>query len=509
MNVASGVCSRAACSRLSVPFALTVKSVCGSRRRPVVRGLRRGVDDQLDVLGVLGEQPLDALAVADVEVQRAERVELARELLAHVPRRRLRPKKLARMSLSSPMTSRPSALKWRTVSEPMRPPGAGDDGDAHDARRVEASLRAHAPRLSRSGPVSAPATARRACRSASSSRSSPSPASCGGRSSSRRPTFPGDTGGWALIGAAVVVYAAETLARGWRWHVILRHAAIEHQRRRRGRRHGRRLHGQHRAARARRRGPADPRHGRPDRGAAARGPRDDRARARCSTSAALALLFAVITLLGAQKTSIGPSVGDRGRRRRRSLGAVALYVYHRLRGAGHFEAFAARIRPVARGSRLLVTPWGAGLLLLTCAVWIGEGVTLTLIAQALDVSLSWAEAFATVVLASFFSLIPAAPGFVGTFDAAVIFGLKAANVTGSAARQRPAHVPLRRLRPDHDPRADPAAHPLRRDRDAALSRAHRGRGPRCRGSSRGCRRGSRAPRGGDARPCVRTARCSR
>ena len=48
------------------------------------------------------------------------------------------------------------------------------------------------------------------------------------------------------------------------------------------------------------------------------------------------------------------------------LGGVALYVYHRLRGAGHFEAFAARIRPVARGSRLLVTPWGAGLLLLTC-----------------------------------------------------------------------------------------------------------------------------------------------
>ena len=53
--------------------------------------------------------------------------------------------------------------------------------------------------------------------------------------------------------------------------------------------------------------------------------------------------------------------------------------------------------------------------------------------KALDVSLSWPDAFATVVLASFFSLIPAAPGFVGTFDAAVIFGLKAVDVTGSAA----------------------------------------------------------------------------
>ena len=91
MNVASGACSRAACSRLSVPFALTVKSVCGSRRRPVVRGLRRGVDDQLDVRGVLGEEPLDAVAVADVEVERRGSVSNSRrELLAHVPRRGLR-----------------------------------------------------------------------------------------------------------------------------------------------------------------------------------------------------------------------------------------------------------------------------------------------------------------------------------------------------------------------------------------------------------------------------------
>ena len=245
------------------------------------------------------------------------------------------------------------------------------------------------------------------------------------------PTFPGDTGGWALIAAAVGVYGAETLARGWRWHVILRHAEIEHQRRdalgvtavgymgntvlpARGGEVLRILIMSDRTGARRREvlGTIVPE--------------------RLLDAAALALLFALITMLGAQKTSIGPAVAVAAAVAA-VLGGIALYVYHRLRGAGHFEDFAARIRPVAGGSRLLVTPWGAGLLLLTCGIWIAEGVTLTLCAHSLDVSLSWAEAFATVVLASFFSLIPAAPGFVGTFDAAVIFGLKAAKVTGSAA----------------------------------------------------------------------------
>ncbi len=245
------------------------------------------------------------------------------------------------------------------------------------------------------------------------------------------PTFPGDTGGWALIGAAVLVYSCETLARGWRWHVILRHARIEHQRRdamgvtvvgymgntvlpaRGGEVLRILIMGERTGARRREvLGTIVPE--------------------RLLDAAALALLFALITVLGAQETSIGPAVAIAAAVVAVG-GAIALYVYHRLRQAGHFEHFAERIRPVARGSRLLVTPWGASLLLLTCGIWIAEGLSLTLCAQALDVSLSWPEAFATVVLASFFSLIPAAPGFVGTFDAAVIFGLKAADVTGSAA----------------------------------------------------------------------------
>jgi uncharacterized protein (TIRG00374 family) len=114
-------------------------------------------------------------------------------------------------------------------------------------------------------------------------------------------------------------------------------------------------------------------------------------------------------------------------------GLVGIYVYHRLRWRGHFEKFAARIRPVARASRLFIHPWGAALMLLTLGIWGLEGIVFSLCAQALNADLSYAECLLTVVLASFFSLIPAAPGFVGTYDAAVLFALKAFGVAGGKA----------------------------------------------------------------------------
>jgi hypothetical protein len=56
----------------------------GVARRPVVGWLGGGVDDQLDLLGGLGEDTLDPLGVADVEVDRAKRGELAVEALGDV-----------------------------------------------------------------------------------------------------------------------------------------------------------------------------------------------------------------------------------------------------------------------------------------------------------------------------------------------------------------------------------------------------------------------------------------
>ena len=122
MNVASGACVRAASSRFSVPLALTVKSVWGSRGRPIVRRLRSGVDDEFDLLGVLGEHALDALGVADIEVEGCERVVGCGQPLGRQPRRRLGAEDRARMSLSIPTTWWPCSTKNRTDSEPIRPP---------------------------------------------------------------------------------------------------------------------------------------------------------------------------------------------------------------------------------------------------------------------------------------------------------------------------------------------------------------------------------------------------
>jgi uncharacterized membrane protein YbhN (UPF0104 family) len=115
------------------------------------------------------------------------------------------------------------------------------------------------------------------------------------------------------------------------------------------------------------------------------------------------------------------------------IGIAALLGYLGLRRRGRFERFAARVRPVARASRLLASPAGAGLAILTVAVWFGEGLVLLIVAKSVDVHLTIAQATLAVVVASLSGLIPALPGYVGTFDAALLFVLHAQGVRGGAA----------------------------------------------------------------------------
>ena len=244
------------------------------------------------------------------------------------------------------------------------------------------------------------------------------------------PKFPSDAGGWSLVVFAVLLYAAATIARGWRWHAILRHAGIQHRLvdalgvttfgymgntvlPARGGEVLRIIVMRDRSSGRRREilGSIIPE--------------------RTLDVAALAILFCTLTL-ASDDAPTGPGAGIVAAGMV-LLGGVALFVYHRMRVAGHFDAFAARVRPVARASRLLITPWGLGLWLLTCAVWLTEGAIFVVVARSIDVHLTLIEGFLSVVLASFFALIPAAPGYVGTYDAAVLFALKAAGVTGSAA----------------------------------------------------------------------------
>ena len=245
------------------------------------------------------------------------------------------------------------------------------------------------------------------------------------------PTWPSGAGDWMLLVLAVALYVVATLVRGWRWHTILRVDGIEHRRadalglvcvgymgntvlparggevlrivllgRRTGARK-REILGSILAERA-------------------------------LDAVVLVGLFVVLTFVGVAGTPVGEApavVATAGL----LAGGFGLWLYLRLRRAGRLQGFADRVRPVVRASRPLLGRVGAVLALATVGVWLIEAFIFMLVAQALDLDLDLVDGLFVNVLASFFALIPAAPGYVGTFDAAVLFGLKALDVSGGTA----------------------------------------------------------------------------
>ena len=245
------------------------------------------------------------------------------------------------------------------------------------------------------------------------------------------PRFPTALDDWLLLGIAIVLYAVATLARGERWHVILRSARVRHH-----------------AVDAYALVPVGymgntvlpARGGELLRVFLLAGRSDARRREilgsilseRLLDAITLALLFIALTFAGIAGSPAGrePAVI--------ALAAIvagfaALAGYLALRRRGRFERFAATVRPVVRASRPLLTRRGAELAAATLFVWAIEGVIFWLVARSLSLEVSLVEGAFLLVLTSFFSLIPAAPGYVGTFDAAVIFGLGALDVTGGQA----------------------------------------------------------------------------
>jgi len=67
------------------------------------------------------------------------------------------------------------------------------------------------------------------------------------------------------------------------------------------------------------------------------------------------------------------------------------------------------------------------------AIWALEASVYLTVARALRIDMGAMDSLYLVALTNLFAMIPAAPGYVGTFDAAVIFGVKAIGDTGSAA----------------------------------------------------------------------------
>jgi glycosyltransferase 2 family protein len=148
--------------------------------------------------------------------------------------------------------------------------------------------------------------------------------------------------------------------------------------------------------------------------------------------AALAILLVAVTVarIGGEPAGSAPAIVAAVM----LVSAVALgFIYLGLRSRGHLQSFADRVRPFARASRMLFTPIGAALLALSVGIWLLEAVVLWLVAESLSLHITIFEALMVDVLASFSALIPAGPAYVGTYDAAMLLGLRALDISSSAA----------------------------------------------------------------------------
>lgn len=146
----------------------------------------------------------------------------------------------------------------------------------------------------------------------------------------------------------------------------------------------------------------------------------------------LLVLFAALTFAGVAPTGPGNRLAVVC-----LAGAVAIalaaWIVLRIRRSGRLDRVASVIRPFLRASRPLASPIGFALLLVTATLWGLEAVVFWLVSQAVNIDVTFVEGAFLVVLTSFVMSIPAAPGYVGTFDAALLFGLSGYGVHGGQA----------------------------------------------------------------------------
>jgi uncharacterized protein (TIRG00374 family) len=109
---------------------------------------------------------------------------------------------------------------------------------------------------------------------------------------------------------------------------------------------------------------------------------------------------------------------------------AAAWVLHR---RGHLLRVIAFLAPMAEATRRLRSNHGMQLLGITFVVWALEWIGWWLTAHAVGLDFGILEVGYLMGLASVFALVPSGPGYVGTFDAAVVFGVRALGRTGAQA----------------------------------------------------------------------------
>ncbi len=83
------------------------------------------------------------------------------------------------------------------------------------------------------------------------------------------------------------------------------------------------------------------------------------------------------------------------------------------------------LAPMAAPSRQLLSRFGLTLLVVSLLIWCVEASVYMAVGHAVDITLSLRDGLAVVAFTNAAALIPAAPGYIGTYDAAVIFAVGA------------------------------------------------------------------------------------
>jgi uncharacterized membrane protein YbhN (UPF0104 family) len=98
-----------------------------------------------------------------------------------------------------------------------------------------------------------------------------------------------------------------------------------------------------------------------------------------------------------------------------------------------FERVRAWLRPLADAPRAMLAWEGVVLLAVTFVLWVVEAAVYYAVARSVDLGISMSGALYLVALTNFVAALPAAPGSIGTFDAAVAWGAHRLGAGGSAA----------------------------------------------------------------------------
>jgi hypothetical protein len=91
------------------------------------------------------------------------------------------------------------------------------------------------------------------------------------------------------------------------------------------------------------------------------------------------------------------------------------------------------VGPMTVATRELQGRHGLAMVALTLVIWTAEAATYLATSGAVGLGMSPIEALYVVALISVFVLIPSGPGYVGTLDAAIVFGVRAIGGSGSEA----------------------------------------------------------------------------